>query len=228
MRFALLEDNARSAKLLSNHLTTSGYIVDHCSTVDQFKDLIAVMSHDLYLIDLGLPDGDGLEVIRAMRRNRQCQAPILILSARSSISDRIAGLDTEADDYLCKPFHIDELLARLRALLRRPPIMQTRRLKAGSLILDCATGDVFFNNRRVDLSPSERQLLALLMRRAGHVVPKALIADTLRNIDQDITSNAIEKLVSRLRKSLDQQEMGVRLTTVRGSGYVLEELAKAS
>lgn len=225
MRLVLLEDNQRSGSLLRDHLVRAGYAVDLVSTIQQFNDLMPITSPDLYLIDLGLPDGDGLDVIRRLRHNAKSATPILILSARTSISDRVAGLDCSADDYLCKPFHVNELLARVRALLRRPAQLEAKRIKVGQLVLNCATGDIFYEGCRVDLRPSERQLLALLIRRSGRLVPKRLIEDSLRSIDQDVSPNATEKLVSRLRKSLCKNAININLKTLRGSGYVLEEVA---
>jgi len=223
MRCILLEDNKRSGTLLCDRLTRSGYIVDLATNVTEFREYTATTAHDIYLIDLGLPDGDGLDVIRELRRSRGRSAPILIVSARSKVEDKVVGLDSDADDYLCKPFHIDELLARVRALLRRPANIRSKSVKVGSLILNCATGDILYNGQRVELRPSERQLLALLIRRSGRIVPKSLIADSLRTIDQELTPNSIEKMVSRLRKCLSRDTMGVELQTIRGDGYVLKE-----
>ena len=222
MRTLLLEDNERSGSLLRGHLGREGYVVDLATTVAEFREHLMSIAHDLYIIDLGLPDGDGIDVVQEVRRRRDRPGPILIVTARTSISDKVAGLDSRADDYLCKPFHIDELLARVRALLRRPIRMAENRVVVGSLILHSATGEIFYNGEQIKLRPSERQLLALLIRRSGRLVPKSLIEDSLKGSDQIVTQNAIEKLVSRLRKSLGHEDMGVNLRTVRGDGYILE------
>ncbi len=233
MRFLLFVDGITSGKMLHSKLTDAGHVVDVASNVAQFQEITALAAHDLYVIDQDLsmqelPQGDGLELIKELRRMKGRSAPILIVSTRNQITDKVLGLDSGADEYMSKPVHIDELLARIRALLRRPVQLQARRLKVGSLSLNCASGDITFNGRLVELRASERQLLALLIRSSGRVVPKSLIADSLRPMDQAITPNSIEKLVSRLRKSLHRAAMGVELQTIRGGGYVLKEFNEKS
>ena len=226
MRIVLLEDNKRSGFLLSEHLNRAGYTVDLVETIQQFRDIAQVTDHELYMIDLGLPDGDGLDLIRELRASGKKSTPILVTTARSSIPDRVNGLDCGADDYLSKPFHVDEVLARIRALLRRPSALQPKEKQVGQLILNSATGEIFFNGALVEMRQSERRLLALLIRRSGRLVPRNLIQDSLHGLGEPTAPNAIEKLVSRLRKGLDREAMGVELKTIRGAGYVLEESAQ--
>ena len=147
--------------------------------------------------------------------------PILIMTARGSIEDRVIGLDSGADDYLIKPFNHAELLARVRALLRRPLELQGPVLKFGGVELDEARGEVSCSGKPIELRLSERRLLAVLMRRSGRVVPKSVLEDALSEIGREISINGIEVLVSRARKALVEQSTGVTIEVVRGTGYRL-------
>lgn len=222
MRVLVVEDNQRFLNVLDERLNKEGFIVDVTGTAKGFRELVEAQQHALYLIDIGLPDGDGLTLVRELRLARR-STPVLMLSARSHIEDRVAGLNAGADDYLGKPFHFAELLARMRALLRRPPELEPTCLKTGMLVLNCATNEVFCDGRRIDLRPSELRLLVLFIRRSGRVVSKASIESTLQNARGETSQNAVDKLVSRLRKALEAQPSGLELKTVRGMGYVLEE-----
>jgi two-component system OmpR family response regulator len=179
-------------------------------------------SYDLYVLDLGLPDGDGNDILRQLRAAKQT-APIIITSARAQISERVSGLDCGADDYLVKPFHYSEFLARIRALLRRPARLAPTHLTVGNLVLDCANGDVSCEGQRVNLRPSERRLLSLLMRWPGRLVSRESIDNALLSIDHEVTPNAIDKAISRLRESLSRMPVGIWIRTINGLGYMLEE-----
>ena len=222
MRLLLLEDNQRCGDLIREHLRDAGYLVDLSATISDFRTMVAAQGHDLYILDLGLPDGDAMDLIRDLRL-QQNRVPILVTSGRSQVCDRIAGLENGADDYLVKPFHCDELTARVRALLRRPPAIEARRLTVGLLDLDSASGEISLAGERLDLSPSERRLLTVLMKRHNQVVPKPALERLLYEAEATSTPNAIEKLVSRLRKRLGSA-MGVEVKTVHGDGYLLVEL----
>lgn len=222
MRIVVLEDDRRFGTLLTDYLRVAGYTAELATSIAAFKCCIEPQMHDLLIIDLGLPDGDGVDLVRELRAQR-CHAPILVVTARTSISDRISGLDCGADDYLPKPFNVNELLARVRALLRRPAQVHSSKVNVGRLQLDPTSGEILFDNARVELSPTERRLLALLMRRVGTVVPKAVIDIQVNGVQCSHTPNAVEQLVSRLRKSLERTRSGVDVRTVRGLGYVLEE-----
>ena len=178
------------------------------------------MQYDLIVVDLGLPDGDGLGAIRTLRSMGH-SSPILIMTARGSVEDRVIGLDSGADDYLIKPFNHAELLARVRALLRRPSDLQGPVLKFGGVELDEARGEVSCSGKPIELRLSERRLLAVLMRRSGSVVAKSTIEDALSEIGRELSANAVEVLVSRLRKALSEGSTGVTIETVRGIGYRL-------
>lgn len=222
MRLLLVEDSKRLQELLSESLATAGYKLDVASTVAELQGMIGSVNYDLIIIDLGLPDGDGLSAIRAMRSNG-VTTPILIITARGSIDDRVTGLDSGADDYLIKPFNHSELLARVRALMRRPADMHGPILRRGGLEFEEAKGEVRYDGKPIELRLSERRLLGTLMRRAGNVVTKSAIEEALSQFGRELTANAVEALVSRLRKALTDADAKVVIETVRGVGYRLVE-----
>jgi two-component system response regulator TctD len=222
MRLLLLEDSARLRDLLGETLREAGYSLDIVANANAFQKAIDDVRYDLVVIDLGLPDGDGLEIIR-MLRSAGVSLPILVITARASVQDRIAGLDVGADDYLVKPFNHSELLARVRALLRRPAKLTGPEFRIGRLSFREVTGEVLCEEAPLRLRPSEVRLFSLLLREAGSVISKAVIEQTLSEFGKEITPNAIEVLVSRLRKALNEANTGVSLVTIRGFGYVLKE-----
>lgn len=222
MRVLILEDQLNYAQLLKECLQKAGYVVDTIDSVVAFSALLQSDIYDLLIVDIGLPDGDGLDAIRDFRR-RGGTTPIIVVTARNMVNDLITGLDCGADDYLTKPFHIDVLKARMRAVLRRPQQIEAKVHQVGQLRLDQQSGEIQFESGTVVLSPAERRLLALLMRRVGSVVSKTLIDGQINGSDRCGTPNAVEQLVSRLRRSLARTKAGVDVRTVRGIGYVLEE-----
>jgi DNA-binding response OmpR family regulator len=220
MRLLLIEDNDELAGLVTGHLEASGYGLDR---VDRVEDAISVLdtrSYAAMILDLGLPDGDGLKILRHVR-SRQMPIPVLILSARGATEDRVKGLELGADDYLAKPFAFEELKARIAALLRRPGALLGAQLTIGNLAYDTQAKQASVDDRPVPLSAREAQLLELLMRRADKVVPKSSVEDQLFGLDDDFGSNAVEVYVHRLRKRLQEGQAAVTITTVRGVGYVL-------
>lgn len=220
MRLILVEDSQRLQELLSESLTNAGYLLDVASTIAEMHNMMSAVNYELLIIDLGLPDGDGLTAIRTLRAQGNT-TPILIITARGSIDDRVSGLDSGADDYLIKPFNHSELLARVRALLRRPSDLQGPVLRRGSLEFDEGKGEVRAGGRLVELRLSERRLLGTLMRRSGSVVTKAAIEEGLSQFGRELSSNAVEALVSRVRKALTEAGSEVSIETVRGVGYRL-------
>jgi DNA-binding response OmpR family regulator len=222
VRLLLAEDSERLQELLSESLKNAGYMLDVVATAAELFSSVAATKYDLLIIDLGLPDGDGLGAIRDLRATGM-SLPILIITARGSIDDRIVGLDSGADDYLIKPFNHAELLARIRALLRRPSELQGPVLRRGRTEFDQAKDEVRCSGRPMQLRLSERRLLAALMRRSGAVVVKSAIEGTLSQFSRDLSPNAVEALVSRLRKALSDAESGIVIETVRGVGYRLIE-----
>ena len=223
MRLLLLEDNARLQAVVSDSLRTNEYLVDAVGTAAAFRSAVALIGYDLLIIDLGLPDGDGLGLIRELRAAGY-EAPILVITAQAAIDARVSGLEGGADDYLVKPFHQAELLARIRALLRRPRSLRATVMEAASLTVNSETGEARVNGQVLDLRLRERRLLILLMRRAGSVVAKSVIEAALSDFEHTLSDNAIEVIVYRLRKALDDKSSGVTIETVRGVGYVLKEV----
>lgn len=221
MRLLLVEDSERLLELLGETLRNAGYGLDVAGSVAQMLEYAPISPYDLLIVDLGLPDGDGIEAIHALRRDGFTK-PILIITARGSVDDRITGLDSGADDYLIKPFNHGELLARVRALLRRPGDLTGPVIRVGALVIDEAAAEARLNEKVLDLRFSERRLLLLLMRRAGTVVAKVSIEAALSEHGRELSLNAVEALVSRTRKVLADAGADVAIETVRGIGYVLK------
>lgn len=225
MRLLLVEDSGRLQELLGETLRQAGYSLDVVGTVAGLLESASLVPYDLLIVDLGLPDGDGLDAINALRSNGFAK-PILIITARGSVDERISGLDSGADDYLPKPFNHGELLARVRALLRRPGELSGPVLRVGSLTVDEAAAEARCDGKLLDLRLSERRLLVVLMRRAGSVVAKSSIESALSEHARELSSNAVEALVSRTRKVLVDSGADVSIETVRGIGYALKTAPK--
>ncbi|WP_374547736.1 response regulator [Rhodoblastus sp.] len=223
MRLLLIEDTARLRDLLAESVHDAGWRIDSFGTLADGDAAIATTAYDLLLIDLGLPDGDGLDFIRALRRNG-LRTPILALTARAAIDERIAGLDAGADDYLVKPFNHREFLARCRALLRRAAETAAPHLTAGRLAFDPATGLLACADQDVPLTRRERAIMEILMREVGRAVQKRRIEHALSEFGDDISTNAVELVISRLRRKLGSYPSGAALETIRGLGYLLREL----
>jgi len=222
MRLLLVEDNERFAVLLKRGLATAGFVVDVLATAEDAAAALRASRFDVVVLDLGLPDADGLDLLGAMRR-RQDATPVLILTARSSLEDRVVGLQSGADDYLVKPFALEELVARLHALLRRPGNLLGATLKLGNIALDTESRQVFVGDQPVFLSAREIAVLEQLLRRSGRVVAKTLLADNLYGLSQEIGSNAVEVYVHRLRRHFAEMGASVQIHTLRGVGYLISE-----
>ena len=221
MRLLLIEDNPRLGSLIRDGLTKDGLTVDWQQTLEDGEATLAAAAFDLVLLDLGLPDGDGLDLIRRLRRASDT-IPILVLTARGGLSDRITGLDAGADDYLVKPFDISELSARCRALLRRPIQGLTPVLSVGKLTFNTSSRQAAYDGAAIELSRREAGLLEVMMRRAGAVLTKQALEEAVYDFNEPVTPNAVEVAISRLRRRLD--DAGVRdvLHNVRGVGYMLK------
>jgi two-component system OmpR family response regulator len=220
MRLLLIEDNARLASLIREGLDRQGFAVDWYETVEGAELALKIAVYDLMLLDLGLPDGDGLDLVRNVRLRKNA-TPILVLTARGGLDDRVNGLDAGADDYLVKPFQIPELAARCRALLRRPGASLGTQLIAGNVVFNSAARSVSVAGRSVEATPREVDLLETLLRRAGSVVAKPALESALYPMDAEVTPNALEASVSRLRKRLAAAGADVQVRTVHGVGYAL-------
>lgn len=222
MRLLLIEDNERFADLLKRGLAASGFVVDILGTASDAMAVLETTRFEIVILDLGLPDVDGLDVLGEMRRRRDA-TPVLILTARSGLKDRVNGLGSGADDYLVKPFALEELIARLRALLRRPGNLLGVPLELGNLTLDTVARQVFVGEEPLFFSPREIAVLEHLLRRSGRVVGKNLLESNLYGMSQEIGSNAVEVYIHRLRKRLAEVDASVQIHTLRGVGYLISE-----
>ena len=220
MRVLLVEDEAEAAALLAKGLREQTYAVDVMGDGDAALRAAEINDYDLVILDVMLPRRDGLEVCRTLRAARS-SVPILMLTARDAIADRVAGLDAGADDYLAKPFSFEELLARVRALSRRRPLLQQRVLDVGDLRIDTAARRVSRARRGIDLTAKEYALLEYLAGRSGHVVTRSDIAEHVWDDSYDPFSNLIEVYIQRLRRKIDDGADTPLIHTRRGQGYVL-------
>ena len=222
MRVLIIEDNTRLAGLISHGIAQHGFSGDGVGSIDEAEAALDSVSYDAVILDLGLPDGDGIGWLRHERPGRSLP-PVLILTARDGMGDRVAGLDAGADDYLVKPVEIEELAARLRALLRRPGVRGLPIIRAGKLAFDVAARTARSGDHAIELTRREADLLELLVRRAGAVVRRSTIEEALYRFDEPVTPNAVEAIVSRLRHKLSDAGHLDALITVRGMGYLLRE-----
>lgn len=219
VRILLVEDDDLLADAAARALTQSGHAVDVVRTGEDADAALAANQYHLVLLDIGLPRLDGFEVLKRLRARRN-MVPVLILTAREAVEDRVTGLDLGADDYLTKPFHLSELEARVRALIRRSHAGGTSELVHGRLRLDTAGRRLFCDGQPVDLSVRELAVLELLLMRESRVVTKQQIVDHLYGWEEASSSNTIEVFVYRLRKKLEPY--GVDIRTIRGMGYLIE------
>src|SRR5579875_2252029 len=218
MRLLLAEDNHQLADFLKASLGEAGFAVDIAETAAGARSALSGSHYDVLVVDLGLPDADGITIIESLRA-RGDATPAMILTARDGLRDRVDGLNSGADDYLAKPFATEELVARLRA----PGSALGQELSASNLTLDTRTGEVQVDGTSVSLSRREIGLLELLLRRAGRVGPKQAIESSLYGMDEEVASNTVEVLVHRLRKRLAHLGAKVNVVTLRGIGYVLTD-----
>ena len=216
MRVLLVEDEAGLGSAVREHIAAEGHAVDWLTTLAAAEDAIAGTAYELVLLDLHLPDGRGLEMLRRMRRRGET-TPVIIVTARDQISDRIEGLNSGADDYLVKPFDLDELTARLNAVARRYAGNPNPLVAAGDVVIDSARRRVEIAGERVELTAREWTVLDQLLRNPRAIVSKAQIEDALYAFGAEVESNTVEVYVSRLRKKLKRE----LIATVRGIGYRL-------
>ncbi|MGE5158127.1 MAG: response regulator transcription factor [Gemmatimonas sp.] len=222
MRLLIVEDNEELAELLAKGLRTAGYETDILSTGGQARDVLQTTHYAAVILDLGLPDGDGLEILRELRE-RNNPVPVLVLTARGGLHDRVQGLRSGADDYLVKPFALEELIARLEAQLRRPGQLLGNWLRIANLSFDTQSRQVAIDDQPQVLSARETAVLELLMRSKGRVVSKKQVEDHLYGHSGEVASNAIEVYVHRLRKQLSDRGAKVQVHTIRGVGYLIAE-----
>src|SRR6516225_3888384 len=222
VRLLIIEDEDRLSGILRSKLGDAGFAVDIAGSAADAEAALELINYDSAILDLGLPDGDGLTVLSAVRRVGKT-LPILILTARDAIGDRVAGLNAGADDYLTKPFAMAELIARIKALLRRPGGVLGMTLDAGNVRLDTVGRELTIAGIPARLSRRELTILEQMMRRFGRIVPKAMLEEKLYGIDEEPDSNPIPVHIHHLRRQLETAGASLLIHTIRGVGYILAE-----
>ena len=227
MRILVVEDNPKLNALLSGALGEAGFEIDQAHTASEALDALAVNVHDLAVLDLGLPDRDGLDVLKEVR-TRKNMIPVLILTAREKLDDKLNGLNLGADDYLVKPFAFSELLARVEVLMRRThnlstnPASQTQ-LIVGDLRLDLLSRKVYRASQEIELQAREFRLLEYMMRHKNQVITRTMLLEHVWDYNFDPQTNVIDVHISRLRSKIDNNFETPIIRTVRGAGYTIEE-----
>lgn len=224
MRLLVVEDESLLRQQLVQHLSREGYVVDDAADGRTGLYQASEFEYDAAIIDLGLPEMDGLTLIRRIRE-QQLTFPVLILTARDDWQDKVSGLDAGADDYVVKPFHMPEIIARLNALLRRAAGYSSPRVEIGPLLLDTGRKRLTVGDQPVELTAYEYRLLEYLMLHPGQVVSKAELTEHLYAQDYDRDSNVLEVFIRRLRQKLDPQQALKPIETIRGQGYRLREMS---
>ncbi len=223
MRILLVEDDVKIASFIVKGLKAAGYAVDHAPDGEEGLHLALTQPYDTAIVDIMLPKLDGLSLIERMRKGK-ILTPVIILSAKGSLDDRIKGLQTGSDDYLTKPFAFSELMARVQALIRRAGgLAEPTRLSLGNLSMNLLTREVTREGRKIDLHPIEFSLLEYLLRSAGRVVSKTMIMEHVWDYNFDPQTNVVEARICRLRDKIDRDFDKKLIHTVRGVGYVLKE-----
>ncbi len=220
MRVLVVEDSRRLAGIVKRGLLEEGYAVDNAYDGEEAEYMAESTPFDLIVLDIMLPKKDGISVCRDLRA-KKVNTPILMLTAKDSVDDKVTGLDSGADDYLVKPFAFSELLARLRALLRREVLPKIQKLQIGELALDPQSREVWRNGDRVDLTAKEYAIIEYFMRRPNAVVTRTMLGESVWDYEFDGLSNIIDVYVRRLRRKIDREGQESLIQTVRGSGYRL-------
>lgn len=220
MRLLIAEDNTRLGHYLRTALSDRGFTVDLVETAGDAEAALYGIDYKALILDLGLPDADGMSLLKTMRQNNDMR-PVLILTARDSTQMLVDSLNSGADDYLCKPFEMDELVARIRALLRRPGQRKTVVITEANVVLDTVEREVRVQGQVVEVPRREFYALELLLRRTGSVVSKTTMENMLYAFGEEIASNAVEVVIHRLRKRLLDARADVAIHTIRGVGYML-------
>ncbi|MGX5669028.1 response regulator transcription factor [Rhizobium daejeonense] len=220
MRILLLEDEPEMARALLEALRRRDVLADHVSTISDAHALARDGAYDVLVLDRRLPDGEGLNLVASLRRSR-FSVPILVLTALGSVDHRVDGLDAGADDYLAKPFAIEELLARLRALYRRGPSLSDKYPWFGNLSIDPRSNEVSIDGFVIELRRREYLVLEALMRRPNRIVTRANLIEAVYTLDDEIESNALDAHISRIRKKLAQAGATVEIRAVRNIGYLV-------
>ena len=223
MRVLLIEDDLKTAAFISKGLKEAGFVVDHVTDGESGLQMATTESYDAAIVDVMLPKMDGLALIESLRR-QEIKTPVIILSAKRSVNDRVKGLQTGSDDYLTKPFAFSELLARVQGLIRRSSgVSEPTSLTVADLSIDLLTREVVREDEKIDLQPREFALLEYLMRNQGKVVSKTMIMEHVWNYNFDPQTNVVEARICRLRDKVDKGFGAKLIHTIRGVGYVLKQ-----
>ncbi|NOY07248.1 MAG: response regulator transcription factor [Spirochaetes bacterium] len=222
MRILVVEDEKGVAKFIKQGLSEAGYAVDTAGDGEEGSDYIAVMEYDIILLDIMLPRIGGIELLQSIRK-KNIKVPVILLTARDGLTDRVAGLDAGADDYLVKPFAFPELLARIRALLRRPPIQNSTVLKVHDLEMDVSRHEVKRGGVLIDLSPREFALLEFLMRNNKQTLTRTQLIEHVWNYDFYTGTNVLDVYIGYLRKKINTGNLKPLIRTVRGIGYKIDD-----
>jgi len=218
MRLLLVEDDEILGDGLVEGLKMEGYAVDWLTNGKLADEALKLNSYELIVLDLNLPDMEGLDILKALRA-RKDETPVMVLTAKDTVPDRVEGLDSGADDFVIKPFELDEVCARLRALARRNEGRSVPNIEYKGIVLDPAAHQVTWNDEKVDLSQKEFEILSFLMGNIGKVISRARLEESLYSWDSDVESNTVEVHIHHLRKKLDPSI----IRTVRGVGYIIDE-----
>jgi two-component system OmpR family response regulator len=221
MRLLLVEDHADLSAVIADGLRRAGFVVDIAESVLEAREAVALADYALAILDLGLPDGSGLDLMADWRR--ATRFPVIMLTARGALGDRISGLEGGADDYIVKPVELPELVARCRAVLRRPGNRESGDLAAGAIRLDTTNREATCHGQRLQLGRREIGALEALMRAKGRVVAREVLQNMLYDRETEVTPNAVDAAVSRLRRTLDEAGADVALRTIRGVGWMLKD-----
>ncbi len=218
MKLLLVEDDEMLGEGLVEGLKMEGYVVDWLTNGRLADEALKMNSYELIVLDLNLPDMEGLDILKALRA-RKDETPVMVLTAKDTVPDRVMGLDSGADDFVIKPFELDEVCARLRALARRNEGRSVPQIAYKGIVLDPASHQVTWHNQKIDLSQKEFEILSFLMANVGRVISRARLEESLYSWDTDVESNTVEVHIHHLRKKLDPSI----IRTVRGVGYIIDE-----
>ena len=223
MRVLIVEDETEFANALRVALERERFVVDQADCISMAQEAAMSGSYDLVLLDRTLPDGDGLSLLPVLRETHS-GLPVIVLSARGEVTDRIAGLDNGADDYLIKPFDVDEMFARIRAVRRRPADLASEEIHVGALVFDVTNDEASVGGVRLDLTRRELRVLASLVKRRGRTVLREALEQAVFGFDDEVQSNTLDSHISRLRRKLAEANAGIEIHAIKGVGYLLKAL----
>ncbi|OAE48874.1 response regulator transcription factor [Agrobacterium tumefaciens] len=223
MRVLIVKDETEFANALRVALERERFVVDQADCISMAQEAAMSGSYDLVLLDRTLPDGDGLSLLPVLRETH-AGLPVIVLSARGEVTDRIAGLDNGADDYLIKPFDVDEMFARIRAVRRRPADLASEEIHVGALVFDVTNDEASVGGVRLDLTRRELRVLASLVRRRGRTVLREALEQAVFGFDDEVQSNTLDSHISRLRRKLAEANAGIEIHAIKGVGYLLKDL----